>query len=190
MDRVHDLLTVPWVAGPSRRYRGRLSSGVDGIRCLDSCTQRTMKRRSPPGGRTLPGFLRSSTYVLFTLIWPLLSSRFQTEFATNEHVTAPDVGNIHTFASDAYRGISSTETVPDVLHDVSNTRVAVSEVRNDIVNTRVIVSDIRPDAPKTRRDEDSQSQTVSTTCTSSFTRRRVTTYYCIDSCQVSNLDGR
>jgi len=148
-----------------------------------------MKRRSPPGDRISPGFLRSSTCVLFTFVWPLLTSRFQTELATNAHVAAPDVGNTHTFASDAYRDISSTETVPDVLHDVSNTHAGVSEVRNDVVNTRVIVSDVRPDAPKTRRDEDSQSQTVSTTCTLSLTRRRVPTYYCIDSCQVSDLDG-
>ena len=95
----------------------------------------------------------------------VITLRFQTELATNAHVATPDVTNTHIFASDAYRDISGTETVPDVLHDVSNTRTTVSEVRNDIVNTCVIVSDIGPDAPKTRKDEDSQSQTVSTTRT-------------------------
>jgi len=48
-----------------------------------------------------------------------VTSRFQTELATNAHVVAPDVANTHIFASDAYRDISGTETVPDVLHDVT-----------------------------------------------------------------------
>jgi len=101
--------------------------------------------------------------VLFTFIQSLLTCRFQTELATDAHVTVPDVTNTHAIASDAHRDNSNTDAVPgvrhdaEVGHDVADTLPIVSEVRNDVVNTR--------NTMKTREDKDGQRRAVSITHT-------------------------
>ena len=65
MHLVHNLLTMPSMAGLRRRSRGRLSSGGNGMRSLDSSVRGKMKSQSPPGGWSSPEFFKSSMWVLF-----------------------------------------------------------------------------------------------------------------------------
>jgi len=141
-----------------------------------------MKKRSSPGGRTSPGFFKSSTCALFNFVWPILTFRFQAELAANTSATVSDsrhgIANAHDIVSGIHRdGPDADTTAPDVRHDVSNDRPIVSEVHRDAVdllpivsevqknavNTGTIVSNIHHSALKTHGGKDGQDRAVSTT---------------------------
>ena len=60
-------LTDPSVSGLWPRFRGRLSSWANEIRCLESSMGRAIKRRLPLGGRSSTVSFTSSMYVQFVL---------------------------------------------------------------------------------------------------------------------------
>ena len=68
MYRLNNPLTVLLIAEPWQRSKRRSSSRADGTQLPDFSTQRTARKRSPPGSRTSTGSFMSSTYVQLFLI--------------------------------------------------------------------------------------------------------------------------
>ena len=84
---------------------------------------------------------------------PSLTPRFQTELATNPHVTV----------SDNHDTPNTITIAPNAPHDVSKTHAIVSEVRNDITNACTIVSNVHRNTLRACEETDGRNLGVSIT---------------------------
>jgi len=82
--------------------------------------------------------------------WPLLTPHFQTDLATDPHVTV----------SDNHDTTNSITIAPNALHDVSKTNAIISEVRNDVTNACTIVSNVHRNTLRVCEDTDGRNQAV------------------------------
>jgi len=140
------------ILGSSRGSNRRSPSRVNGTQPLDFSTQRMIRRRSPPGGRTSPGSSSCSTCVPSFLTRLVLNIFSQAELAIGTHVT---VVNTHALVSGVHHGVENiNSTVSDVHHGVSNIHVIVANIHS-------VISDMRREMQKREEGTDERNRMVS-----------------------------